>query len=160
MWERGPGGEGLRVAFILLNPSVADASRDDPTVRRCLGFARSWGYGRLDIVNLFAYRATSPAVLRRVPDPIGPDNDRYLVDVCQRADLVVAAWGNGGLWLDRASQVLTLVSCANLVTLGTTQRGQPRHPLYLGNATKIEVKGGCIIRPRAVNGFEGTDGTD
>ena len=67
-----------RVAFVMLNPSRADANTDDPTLRRCLGFARSWGCGSIEVVNLFAYRASRPDILRVVLDPVGPENDRYL----------------------------------------------------------------------------------
>ncbi len=72
------------VAFVMLNPSTADAAKDDPTIRRCASFARSWGYGSLEVVNLFAYRASEPKRLRQTPDPIGPANDDYLVDAADR----------------------------------------------------------------------------
>ena len=119
-----------RVAFIMLNPSTADAMRDDPTIRRCLGFARSWGFGSLEVANLFAYRATHPSLLSAVADPVGPENDRYLLGVGQRGQLVVAAWGNVGSLMNRAQTVSGLLTCL-LYCLGTTTRGQPRHPLYL-----------------------------
>ena len=77
------------VAFVMLNPSTADAARDDPTIRRCASFARSWGYGSLEVVNLFAYRASEPKRLRQTPDPIGPANDDYLVDAADRVQTVV-----------------------------------------------------------------------
>ena len=124
-----------RVAFVLLNPALADATRDDPTLRRCLGFARAWGYGRLDVVNLFAYRTPSPAVLRRAPDPVGPDNDAVLVEVTRQANLVVVGWGNGGQWLGRDVAVRALLDPLNLTCLGLTKLGQPRHPLYLPAAS-------------------------
>ncbi|MCW5853304.1 MAG: DUF1643 domain-containing protein [Anaerolineae bacterium] len=120
-----------RVAFILLNPALADATADDPTLRRCLGFARAWGYGRLDVVNLFAYRTPSPAVLRRARDPVGPDNDATLVEVTRPADLVVVGWGNGGRWLGRDVAVRRLLARLPLTCLGLTKLGQPRHPLYV-----------------------------
>jgi hypothetical protein len=66
------------LVFVMLNPSIADAERDDPTIRRCLGFACAWGYGALTVVNLFALRATCPHTLRRAADPVGPDNDEHL----------------------------------------------------------------------------------
>ena len=124
-----------QVAFVLLNPALADATRDDPTLRRCLGFARAWGCGRLDVVNLFAYRTPSPAVLRRAPDPIGPDNDAVLVEVARQADRVVVGWGNGGRWLGRDGAVRRLLDPLNLACLGLTSLGQPRHPLYVRSSS-------------------------
>lgn len=118
------------VAFLLLNPSVADATRDDPTLRRCLGFARAWGYGGVEIANLFAWRATDPATLRRCVDPVGPDNDAAILAAIAAAPLAVAAWGNGGRLHDRAAAVLRLLAGAPLMCLGLTGAGQPRHPLY------------------------------
>jgi hypothetical protein len=115
----------------MLNPSRADATRDDPTLRRCLGFARAWGYGALDVVNLFAWRTSNPAALRHVPDPVGPDNDRTLVEVAHRADLVVAAWGNHGVIANRHQVVCSLLRSTPLFCLDVTQQGQPRHPLYI-----------------------------
>jgi len=136
LWrECGPAD--ARVAFVMLNPSTADATRDDPTIRRVIGFARSWGYGSVEVVNLFAYRAPYPRILRTVPDPIGPQNDRYLVQAVRRAQLVVAAWGTGHLpGRDRA--VIGLLG-ESLYCLGTTQGGCPRHPLY--------VRGGIVPAP-------------
>ena len=81
------------VAFVMLNPSTADASRDDPTIRRCIGFARAWGFGGVEVANLFALRATDPRHLRGVPDPVGPRNARSLKLALAHASLVVVAWG-------------------------------------------------------------------
>jgi hypothetical protein len=122
-----------RVAFVMLNPSTADARQDDPTLRRCLGFARAWGYGTLDVVNLFALRATDPNALRHALDPIGPDNDIYIQDVTRRADLVVAAWGNRGILHNRDRQIGRLLAGLPILCLGLTDQGHPRHPLYVKN---------------------------
>ena len=92
-----PDGRG-RVAFVLLNPSTADSERNDPTIRRCIGFARHWGFGALEVVNLFAYRTPHPAALRMAPDPVGRDNDRHLLAAFGRAELLVTAWGVHGAW--------------------------------------------------------------
>lgn len=124
-----------RVTFILLNPSTADADRDDPTLRRCVGFARAWGYGGLEVVNVFAWRATDPAALRRCPDPVGPDNDAAVLAAVQGVALVVAAWGNGGCHQGRAAAVLRLLDGLPLTCLGLTRAAQPRHPLYTPAAT-------------------------
>lgn len=79
--------------FIMLNPSTADGTQDDPTICRCINFAKSWGMGGLMVVNLFAWRATKPDDLLRAADPIGPENDRYIDEACRMAQFVVAAWG-------------------------------------------------------------------
>ncbi len=123
------------VTFILLNPSTADAHHDDPTLRRCCHFARTWGYGGLRLVNLFAYRATQTRQLRAVADPVGPETDRYVQWAAATASLVIAAWGKGGTWQGRDRAVQTLLATIPLYCLGYTQAGQPRHPLYLPSTT-------------------------
>lgn len=125
---------GAKVAFVMLNPSTADHRRDDPTIRRCIGFARGWGYGSLLVVNLFAYRTSSPAELARADDPIGPENDHYLRYARRAAGDLVIAWGVHGQLLDRHERVVTLLTgrrARPLWCLGATQGGFPRHPLYL-----------------------------
>ncbi|MHB1665910.1 DUF1643 domain-containing protein [Thiomonas sp.] len=125
-------GTGSRtVMFIGLNPSTADEIRDDPTVRRCIGYAKTWGFDQMCMTNLFAYRATLPADMRQAPDPIGPDNDRYLLEFARRAELVVAAWGAHGGHLDRETRVRHLLRDTALHCLGRTKTGHPKHPLYL-----------------------------
>jgi hypothetical protein len=120
------------VCWIMLNPSTADAELDDPTIRRCLRFARSWGYGGIVVHNLFALRATDPAELRRHPDPVGPGNDEWLTRGTSAA-LTVAAWGTHGALAGRADQVRTMLTRAGvrLHHVGLTRAGAPRHPLYL-----------------------------
>lgn len=127
-----------RIAFVMLNPSTADHRVDDPTIRRCIGFARSWGYGALWVVNLFAYRTHSPRRLARADDPVGPDNDRHLVRVRRRATDVVAAWGVHGALRGRDRQVRELLARRGrpLLCMGTTAAGHPRHPLYLPGTTR------------------------
>jgi hypothetical protein len=126
-----PGGAG--VAFVLLNPSTADAVRDDPTLRRCIGFARAWGYASLEVVNLFAWRATHPEALRASPAPVGPENDGYLLAAARRAARVVLAWGVHGTLDGRDRAVCDLLAQAGrpLECLGITRDGHPRHVLYL-----------------------------
>ena len=116
----------------MLNPSTADEQRDDPTIRRCIGFARDWGYGGLEVVNLFAFRATDPRELRHAADPVGPQNDHHLALAARRATLVVAAWGANAdaRRARRAMQVLS-GQRRSLAHLGFTRSRQPRHPLYL-----------------------------
>lgn len=121
-----------RIAFCMLNPSTADEHVDDPTIRRCIGFARDWGYGGVEIVNLFAFRATDPRELRATRDPIGRRNDSYLVAAAERSSAVVVAWGVHGALRSRGAATLTLLSPrARLLALGWTHGGEPRHPLYL-----------------------------
>ncbi|MEP7214721.1 MAG: DUF1643 domain-containing protein [Anaerolineaceae bacterium] len=118
------------VTFVMLNPSSADAEHDDPTIRRCMSFARSWGFGRLDVVNLCAYRAASPRALLAAEDPFGPENGLHLRAAGADADLVVAGWGNQG-------RVFTRPPFARAVHhLGLTKLGQPRHPLYVRGETR------------------------
>lgn len=124
---------GRTVVWIMLNPSTADASTDDPTLRRCLAFSKAWGFGTLRIVNLFAWRSPDPADLERVVDPIGPDNDHHIHETARAGDLVVCAWGVGGKLFDRDQAVLAQLRRAGveLHALAWTQRGKPTHPLYL-----------------------------
>lgn len=124
--------------FIGLNPSTADELTDDPTIRRCIGFAHTWGYGKLVMANLFAFRATDPSTLLRVPEPIGPDNDRFLLSLCADAAMTIAAWGANGACVYRSGHVLNLLSDAGvkLYCLGKTKDGAPKHPLYLPKTTK------------------------
>ncbi|PZO44161.1 MAG: hypothetical protein DCF19_02870 [Pseudanabaena frigida] len=122
-----------KLVFVMLNPSKADADIDDPTLRRCINFTKSWGYGSLRVVNLFAYRSASPLDLKKVDDPIGKQNDRYLKKAIKSADQVVVAWGNNGKLMQRDRFVLELLSKLNIQPhcLGITKAGYPRHPLYV-----------------------------
>lgn len=117
------------VLFIGLNPSTADEVADDPTIRRCMGYARSWGYGGVCVANLFAWRATKPADLRAAEDPVGADNDAWLARLADGASLVVAAWGNHGAWLGRSREVAEMLP--DLHCLQRNRSGEPTHPLYL-----------------------------
>lgn len=122
------------VAFVGLNPSTADETADDPTIRRCIGFAKRWGYGGLVMLNLFAFRATDPRVMRSATDPVGPDNDWHLTHV--KAETIVAAWGAGGLYRGRDHEVWHLLG-GRLSALGFTKDGHPRHPLYVRGDTEL-----------------------
>lgn len=112
-----------------LNPSTADEVIDDPTLRRCTGYASAWGFGSLYVCNLFAYRATNPRVLRTCSDPVGPENDRWIARVENLADLVLAGWGNEGNYLGRDQSVLKGLS-KPVYCLAKNQNGAPKHPLY------------------------------
>ncbi|MCQ8116141.1 DUF1643 domain-containing protein [Methylomonas rosea] len=115
--------------FIGLNPSTADENNDDPTIRRCIQYAKDWGYGGLIMANLFAFRATDPSVMMKADNPIGPDNDYWLRDATSRAGIVVAAWGVHGKLLERNMHVLNMVPGLHYLRL--TKNGHPGHPLYL-----------------------------
>ncbi len=126
-------GPGIHAVFVMLNPSTADATQDDPTIRRCIGFAKREHCGGLLVVNLYAYRATKPADLWRAADPVGRDNDFYLADAAVESNIsgapLIAAWGAlaGVARAERARRLLGhRLSC-----LGLTKSGAPRHPLYL-----------------------------
>ncbi len=132
-------GEGRlgTVLFLMLNPSVASASVNDPTIIRCTGFARSWGYSMLEVVNLFSFRATDPWNLRAAHnngvDVVGPLNDQHITEAAYRADLVVCAWGAQSMAAIRYQAACQLVTDAGkqLHCIDTTKDGQPRHPLML-----------------------------
>lgn len=115
--------------FVGLNPSTADEYRDDPTVRRCVAFAQEWGYDALCMTNLFAFRATDPAVMMRAEDPVGPDNDRFLNILAASAGVIVAAWGVHGSFLARGEEVRAMLPPMSYLRL--TRDGSPAHPLYL-----------------------------
>lgn len=133
---------GAPMLFVMLNPSTADASMDDPTIRRCIGFAKREGCGALEVVNLFAFRATDPAALSTATDPIGPDNDRHIVEAAVRGGVIVAAWGASvpAALRTRPAQVGRLLreTRLRLWCLGMTSGGAPRHPLYVrGDAALV-----------------------
>src|ERR1044072_1939098 len=117
------------VLFVMLNPSTADEAKDDPTIRRCMTFARDWGYGRIIVANLFAFRATDPAQLKQVDDPVGPDNFLWLKKATIESHLTIAAWGVHGAFRNRNKDVLPMPD--NPHHLGLTKDGHPKHPLYL-----------------------------
>ena len=115
--------------IIGLNPSTADEVEDDPTLIRCINFAKSWGYGGVCMTNLFAYRATDPNDMKAAADPVGASNNRWLTRLAKEAGIVVAAWGNDGDYLNRASQIKNKIP--NLYCLKMNKSGEPAHPLYL-----------------------------
>lgn len=134
--KRRWGAGGREIAFVMLNPSTAGAERDDPTIRRCGGFARAWGFSAMTVVNLFALRATDPARLRRARDPVGPENDEHIARAADSCDAVVLAWEAHGALRGRDQDVLVLLRGCRATCLGVTKSGQPRHPLYLPGATR------------------------
>lgn len=135
--------------WIMLNPSTADADRDDPTIRRCVSFAKQWEYGGIVVLNLFAFRATNPKLLKTVTDPVGPENDDT-IRIESNNSTVVAAWGNGGVYLGRDRIVMNYLLAngrVNVFCLGTTATASPLHPLYVPDATKLKPYRGFRILP-------------
>lgn len=124
------------VAFIGLNPSTADAVENDPTLNRCIQYARAWGYGGVRMVNLFAFGTTSPADMKAADDPVGPDNDVALQSVCEDAGLVVAACGNHGSFRNRSHEVRTMLE--GLYCHKVNKTGEPAHPLYQRKTARPE----------------------
>lgn len=114
--------------FIGLNPSTADETDDDPTIRRCLNYAQLWNYGGLFMANLFAFRATEPTDMKTANDPVGPENDKWLIKLSKNNGIIIAAWGNHGCHIERDIQVQKLIP--NMKCLKVNTSGQPVHPLY------------------------------
>jgi hypothetical protein len=138
-----PLGGPAAAVFVMLNPSTADAERDDNTIVRCRNFAKDLGCGGLHVVNLYAYRATKPADLWRAADPIGPENDEVLratfLTAHGEGSPVIAAWGANAK-ADREAFVSVLARAAGvtLTALGVTKDHAPRHPLYLPASARPE----------------------
>lgn len=119
--------------FIGLNPSTADEKQDDPTVRRCVAFAKRLGCHGMHMMNIFAYRATDPDVMKRAFDPVGEDNDDWLRVIALDSAFTIACWGVHGQHLSRGVQVKRILSkiTPSLCCFGMTKDGHPKHPLYL-----------------------------
>lgn len=128
-----------KITFVMLNPSVANASICDPTLSRCVSFAKSWGYGGINVVNLFAYISTDPANLKTISDPVGKLNDRYIVEAVEDSELIIYAWGTKyGKIQKRDSEVISLLLDSDPQCIKKTKNGDPAHPLYLsGNLIPI-----------------------
>ena len=131
---------GMRVLFIMLNPSKATEVQNDPTIERCERRARALGFGAFRACNIFAWRDTDPKKMRQAIDPVGPDNDAALLESITWADQIVAAWGAHGDHLaqgHRAGELLRDTG-RDIHCLGLTKQGHPRHPLYISYAQKPE----------------------
>lgn len=121
------------VMFICLNPSTADEKKDDPTVRRCVTYVKNWGYSSFCMTNLFAYRTSKPVeMLSFTGDPIGPENNKHLINIAKYAKIIIAAWGINGSYMDRDVEVVKLIRKIKPIhILRLTANGHPNHPLYL-----------------------------
>jgi len=145
-----------KVMFIGLNPSAANENKDDPTIKRCIEFSKSWGYGGLVVGNLFAYVSQNPNEMMRFSEPVGLENNQWLLKLAEEAELVVAAWGDDGAFRNRGSEVRRLIP--DLHCLKLNKSGEPSHPLYLlsdlkpkplttanyDNANSVD-EAGCIL---------------
>ncbi len=133
LWREWDGTKDT-IAFCMLNPSTADEIDNDPTVERCERRARAWGYGRLEVVNIFALRSTDPALLYREQDPSGPDNYSAIIETAKRAKIVVCAWGAHGKYLEMGRFVHQWIErhgTGKAHYLKLNKDGTPAHPLYL-----------------------------
>lgn len=128
LWREWLYGTGYAM-FIGLNPSTADETNDDPTVRRCIGFAKAWGFSALCMTNIFAFSATDPRRMMAASDPVGPENYKWLRILSADASVVIAAWGVHGLYIGQDRRVCEVVGAMDC--LGLTKGGHPRHPLYV-----------------------------
>jgi hypothetical protein len=126
-------GAGEPVVWIMLNPSAADATADDPTIRKCIGFTARLGHAALIVVNLFAYRATDPNDMRAAADPVGPANDAHIAAAARSGALTICAWGRHGTHRARDQQVLAWLREQGIepVALHINNDGTPGHPLPL-----------------------------
>jgi hypothetical protein len=124
---------GLKVLFVMLNPSKATEIQNDPTVERCERRARTLGFGAFQVTNIFAWRETNPHLMRKAVDPVGPDNDAVLTQGTAWADSVIAAWGTHGSHLDRGTTVKAILRAqpTPVFHLGLSKAGHPKHPLYI-----------------------------
>ena len=139
LWRRWNFNSDSRYCmFIGLNCSTADEKQNDPTVARCCQYAKDWGFDALCMTNIFAYRATDPKVMKQQDDPVGVDNDKWLIECGRNADLVIAAWGTHGAYRERGLEVAEMLDAhgIKLHALKKTKSGFPSHPLYLKSDLK------------------------
>ncbi len=127
-WDSGP-----TVSFLMLNPSTADENRNDPTIERCHRRAVAMGFGALDVINIFSFRATDPKDLKKAKDPVGPETDAIVLESTLSADMTICAWGSHGDHKNRDKEVRLLLKTNDVPVhvLTLTSKGQPGHPLYI-----------------------------
>ena len=150
-WIDAGIGDPKSCLFIMLNPSTADAKEDDPTIRRCVSFAASWNFERLEVVNLFAHRCTDPSQLLELgdkDDPVGPGNLDKVQQAADRAGIIVCAWGAHGGHLGQYETVLGWIGDRDVYHLGLTSKGNPKHPLYLSGSTQLQLLNSRFPRSR------------
>lgn len=132
LWRRWDASKPV-ANFLMLNPSTADEVKLDPTCSRARDYAERWGFGGIYITNIFAWRATDPEAMKAAADPVGRGNDAAIVRAARQSALVVCAWGNHGLFLERSCRVKALLKKQKiqLHALRVNAGGEPAHPLYL-----------------------------
>jgi hypothetical protein len=130
----------VHCTFVMLNPSTADADYNDPTIKKCIRLATGWGCGGISVINVFAFRATYPTALLEAEDPEGPDNRRWTIAALDRADIIVAAWGNAAPCIpgDGFEHMIQTLAGRNIYCLEKNASGQPKHPLYVKDDTKLK----------------------
>ena len=146
-------GPGHYLLFVMLNPSTAGAEEDDPTIRRCIRFARDHHYDGIQVVNLYAYRATDPRDLKVAGYPVGEDNDNYIKAAVQGAGAVCVAWGDRARGLSRPIEVLDMIRRTGraINCLAVTKRGLPSHPLMLAAECRLKPFGAANSTRQAVS---------
>lgn len=127
LWRTWDSTKGVAM-FVCLNPSTADETKNDPTVSRCIKYAKKWGYGGMIMSNIFAFRATDPDNMKAAADPVGPENDEWLIKLSKESNILIAAWGNHGEFMERGKQVLKMFDSLHSLAINGT--GHPKHPLY------------------------------
>ena len=137
IWDSG----GQKARFVMLNPSTATEEQNDPTVERCERRARALGFGAFRVTNIFAWRDTDPKAMRAAQDPIGPANDAAILEGCDWADQIIAAWGSHGDHLNHGAHVASLLRATGkpVYALGLTKAGHPKHPLYIAYTQQPEL---------------------
>lgn len=128
-----PPGVFRYLMVIGLNPSTADETKDDPTIRRCIDFAKRWGFGALCMTNLFAWRDTKPAAMKAAIEPCGMDNGKWITEIAENAGMILAAWGKHGSFCGRDKNVLSAIRSIgkSVYALQINSDGSPKHPLYV-----------------------------
>lgn len=138
-WSSDPPPDGRddwelsTAVFIGLNPSTADAVKNDATVTRCIAHAKRWNCYRMFMMNLFAWRATDPKEMKAQGSPIGPENDFWLLETIRASQIVVACWGNHGSHMQRSGEVKVMLRNAGVSVkcFAVNGTGEPKHPLYV-----------------------------
>lgn len=142
--------------FIMLNPSTADAEVDDPTIRKCIGFAKKWGYGGIHVTNLFAFRATDPSELERCECPIGPNNGSYLEAGILSAPVTICAWGANKMAAKLAPKIAGLLKNGRAMALRRNKDGSPAHPLYVPySVTPVDFNTLAVLGSKALDSARG-----
>jgi hypothetical protein len=135
LWRTWDEKKGIAM-FIGLNPSTADEIKNDPTVSRCINYAKRWGFGGMIMSNIFACRATDPKVMKGAEDPVGSKNDQWLLKLAKEASLILAVWGNHAEFMARGKAVMSLLKGTELHCLAMNKTGHPKHPLYCSGSLK------------------------